>query len=176
MNSRWTRVFALMEEPNQSRCSRLYEENREVIDKARGSKSKHQAWEGGYIDHVCEVIWIAEEMFATLNKFRTLDFSLADAVLVLFLHDIEKPWKHKLVDGKYVDDYEVSWSKTNFVLNKIKAYGIELTEAQMNAILYCEGEKEAYDPNKNVQMPLAAFCNCCDLISARIWHNYPRKN
>ena len=187
----WNRVFELIGEPNQSKCWRFYRENHEAIDKARGSKTKHQAWEGGLIDHICECVGVAIELHSTLNRLRPLEFTLSDVALVLFWHDMEKPWKHQIgekiggerINNKIVDSSNFAYGATTsnalnpkflFVLNKVKEYGIELSDSQLNALTYVEGEKTDYSPYERVQNPLAAFCSCCDLISARIWFNYPK--
>lgn len=59
-----------------------------------GSKSKHQNWQGGYIQHLEEIMNIAIEMYHLLDTKRTLTFTISDCILVLFLHDLEKPWKY----------------------------------------------------------------------------------
>ena len=191
-NISWTKVFDLIGEPNKSKCWSFYRENHEAIDKARGSKTKHQAWDGGLIDHICECVGIAEEMYVSLNKIRPLPFALSDAALVLFWHDMEKPWKHQFgeeiggekINNKVVDKVMFAYDRFTkgaanpkflFVLAQIKKYGIDLTESQLNAITYVEGEKNDYSQYERIQMPLAAFCNCCDLISARVWFNYPKE-
>jgi hypothetical protein len=62
-----------------------------IIGNAPGSTKNHQAWEGGYIDHITEVMNIAHWLYT--SSPRPLPFGLADALEVLFLHDLEKPWK-----------------------------------------------------------------------------------
>ena len=52
------------------------------------------AWTGGYINHLEEAMNIAQNMFEMMNNFRPLDFTLSDAVLILFLHDLEKPFRY----------------------------------------------------------------------------------
>ncbi|MCU0687543.1 MAG: hypothetical protein MUF34_35755 [Polyangiaceae bacterium] len=58
----------------------------------QGSTNNHQAWRGGDLDHVAEVMNIAVVLFEQLSKKRPLPFSLSDILLVVVLHDIEKPW------------------------------------------------------------------------------------
>lgn len=54
----------------------------------------------------------------------------------------------------------------------IKAYGIKLTEVQENALKYVEGVSDAeYTPGARTMGELAAFCHCCDIMSARLWHD-----
>ncbi|MEZ4211230.1 MAG: hypothetical protein R3B39_03005 [Candidatus Paceibacterota bacterium] len=37
-----------------------------------------------------------------MSYLRKLNFTISDALLILFLHDIEKPWKYDIVEGKAV--------------------------------------------------------------------------
>ncbi len=80
----------LIDEPNRSRCLRLYEDHKEKIVTAFGSKSKHQAWKGGYRDHVKETMEFAVDLYQLYEDKRNYQFTLSDALLTLFLHDIEK--------------------------------------------------------------------------------------
>jgi hypothetical protein len=77
---------------NGAACARLLVGNRRLFESARGSSHNHQAWSGGYVDHVTEVMNVAVVLYDALNTKRPLPFTLSDALLVLFLHDIEKPW------------------------------------------------------------------------------------
>ncbi|MEB3340037.1 hypothetical protein, partial [Okeania sp.] len=82
----------MIDKPNGSKCLQLLEENRQLFQTVRGSTHNHQAWVGGYIDHIQEVMNIAYSFYHHLNGLRTLPFSLSDVLLVTFLHDLEKPW------------------------------------------------------------------------------------
>lgn len=87
-------VIKFIDEPNRQICFRFLEENKELLEKSKGSKTKHQAWEGGYLDHVCETMNIAILLFESFKSTkREIPFLLSEALLVLFLHDTEKPWK-----------------------------------------------------------------------------------
>lgn len=175
-NISWTRVFDLIGEPNKQKCWKIYQEHQHVMEHARGSKTKHQAWDGGYIDHICETVGIAEAMYEAMSRLRPLEFSLSEAALVLFIHDLEKPFKHQEVDGKIIDNPSLATmeSRKEFVLKMCADYGINLTDAQKAAYKYIEGEGNDYHPYHRVQNPLGAFCHCCDVFSARIWFNYPK--
>ncbi|MBW2998182.1 hypothetical protein KY321_01465, partial [Candidatus Woesearchaeota archaeon] len=45
-------LLDMIDEPNSSRCEQIYLDNKEMFDKAKGSKVKHQAWSGGYYSHL----------------------------------------------------------------------------------------------------------------------------
>ena len=173
----WNRVFELIKQPNRDRCYALYEAHRVAMDEARGSKGKHQAWSGGYLDHVCETVGIAEKMYETLYLMRPhLGFDLSDAALVLYVHDLEKPFKHQEKDGRIIDapGLDTKDGRKKFVLDLLGKFEIELTESQLTAFMYIEGEGSDYNPYRRVQNELGAFCQCCDTISARIWYQYPK--
>lgn len=92
-----------------------------------------------------------------------LAFGLLDAPVVLFLHDIEKPWRPR-------EDLQTKAQRAAFRLSMVDAYGIRLTEMQKNALKYVEGEGDDYRSDRRVMSELAAFCHMCDVASARIWH------
>ena len=169
-------LMALIEQPNRDACHRLLQDNRRLFESAPGSSHNHQAWPGGYLDHVTETMNIALALYRTMVSRRPLPFSLADALLVLFLHDIEKPWKYAATEGPMTDFPLVSNIKRHrheFRLNKLAEYGISLTAEQTNAMRYVEGEHADYSARHRVMGPLAAFCHICDVASARLWHDCP---
>ncbi|MCR4327077.1 MAG: hypothetical protein NUV46_00675 [Nanoarchaeota archaeon] len=165
-------LFQIIDEPNRSLCIKIYLKNKDKFERAKGSSFKHQSWEGGYLDHIREVMNIAALIYPILNARRKLTFSLSDALLVLYLHDLEKAWKY---GGNKKEVEEVKKFKENyeFVLSKTKEYNFKLNPEHLNALKYVHGEGKDYDKKKNVQGALAAFVHNCDVISARIWHNFP---
>ena len=170
MPERIKRLLRLVDEPNASICVKILEENLELFRAAPGSSHNHQAWPGGYLDHVAETMKIAFELHLSLCLFRRLDFSCSDPILIMFLHDLEKPWRYSGVDLNSKKERREFRDKT------IEEYGIVLTEEQKNALLYVEGEHEDYSNLKRAMNPLAAFCHMVDVASARIWFDYPRRN
>ncbi len=147
---------------NFARCVDLLEKESFLFLQSPGSSHNHQAWPGGYLDHIGDVLAIAETLYTNVAGFP---FKLSDAILVLFLHDLEKPWKY--VEGvSFKDDAH----KHAFRLEKIGEYGIQLDEDCLTALKYVEGEHADYSNTKRAMNPLAAFCHMCDVASARIWH------
>jgi len=71
-------------------CQGLLVELREGFASARGSSHNHQTWDGGYLDHVTEVLNLAVLLYPVLDGKRKLPFTLSDALLVLFLHVEER--------------------------------------------------------------------------------------
>lgn len=145
-------------------CLKLYYDNYDIFATCPGSSHNHQTWVGGYIDHMCAISEIAKTIYASLSQIRPLPFKLEDALLCLFLHDLEKPWKYAGLKH-FTSDEE----RLTFVREKATEYGIDWTEERWNAVKYTHGEGEDYRSDVRVQTPLAAFVHCCDVMSARIW-------
>jgi hypothetical protein len=140
--------------------------HRILIGTAQGSSHNHQAWEGGYRDHVTETMNIAFWLYVTSP--RLFPFSLSDALEVMFLHDIEKPFATQLkAAGKYTKA-----DRKQYRADFIREHGIVLSPEQENALQYVEGVPDSeYTPGERTMNELAGFCHCCDILSARVWHD-----
>ena len=158
-------LLSLLPEPHYTDCVNFIKTHRELFETSKGSAIKHQAWPGGYKQHIEEVMNIAVVTYCALNDWRPLPFTLPDALLCLFLHDIEKVWKHVLKEE----------DKLNLDKDKFLKENFHLTEEHLNAIKYAHGEGEDYHPVNRVQTPLAAFVHHCDNTSARIWFDFPKE-
>ena len=155
-----------IDEPNRAGCRRIYSANLKLFSEAAGSSHNHQNWPGGYLDHTGETMNIAVLLYDALGAARHLPFSLSDALLILSLHDLEKPWKSV---RRFADKED----RRKFREYKLGEYIIILTPAQENALRYVEGEGDAYTNSHRVMNELAAFCHMCDVWSARGWYAYP---
>ena len=51
-----------------------------------------------------------------------------------------------------------------------------LSTEQENAMKYAEGELDDYTNQRRVMNELAGFVHICDVLSARVFHNYPRRS
>jgi len=162
------RMLDTLDEDTATKCRKIYTDCKDIFDEAPGSGHNHQAWPGGYLGHVEETMNIACILYDSMSKYRSLDFALEDALLVLYLHDIEKPWKYAGEGG-----IKTKAERKAFREYLINTYGIELTPEQKNGLKYVEGEFEDYSNRRRVQGPLAAFCHMCDVASARIWFDFP---
>lgn len=157
-------------------CLRMYAENCDLYREVQGSTHNHQAWPGGYHDHVAEVMNLAHVLFETLNAQRQLPFTLSDLLLVVFLHDAEKPWKYEVgPDGElqHRPGMETKDDHQRFRMKKLAEYGITLTPEQENGLEYAEGEIKNYSNRKRHMGPLAAVAHMCDVASARLWFDHP---
>lgn len=156
----------------QMLCRQLIQDFSSEFKTYPGSILKHQSWRGGYQNHVEEAMNIAVELYNTLDEKRPLAFSLSDALFTLFIHDLDKllcykKTKEGFVRIKRYEEIDVA----EFLKKK---YHYSLNTIERNAIQYIHGEGKDYHPTKRVMLPLAAFVHCCDIVSARIWHDKGR--
>ena len=163
-------------EPNRTACLKILSDNRKLFQTVQGSTNNHQNWLGGYFDHVQEIMNIAMAIYQRLNSVRPLPFSISDLLLVVFLHDVEKPWKYDLgSDGQlhHKPELKTKEDQQRFRMEKLKEYGVVFTPEQENGMKYAEGELSDYSGRRRVMGPLAAVAHMCDVCSARVWFDHP---
>ena len=165
-----------IDNPNGAACAKILADHRTLFATVQGSTNNHQAWRGGYLDHVSEVMNIAVVLYEQLSAKRPLPFSLSDLLLVVFLHDIEKPWKYELgADGQLHHKAEMQGKAAHqkFRMEMLGKYGITLTAEHENGLKYAEGELNDYTNKQRMMGPLAAMAHMCDVASARLWFDFP---
>jgi hypothetical protein len=162
-----------VDEPYSSAFQRLLKEQGKLFESARGSSHNHQAWVGGYADHIREVMNTAIVLYNALGQLRPLPFSQTEALVVLFVHDLEKPWAYEEVDGIWRRKPGLKGNAHAFRLAKLAEIGVQLPPELECAVFFVEGEGSHYSNQARAMNPLAAFCHMCDTASARLWHDYP---
>lgn len=170
------KLISLIDKHNQSICLKILQDNRLLFETARGSTHNHQTWDGGYIDHITDGMNLVPYLFHMLHSIRPLPFSMSDALLVFFIHDLEKPWRILIKGGKAFNKEGIS-TKSEFAAfrnQKLIEYGLVLTPEQENAFKYIEGEYKDYSSTHRVSNELAAFCHMVDTWCARGWYDYPK--
>ena len=60
--------------------------------------------------------------------------------------------------------------------NPIQPLAYGALTGEENAMRYAEGENNDYTNLRRVMNELAGFCHICDILSARVFHNYPRRD
>jgi hypothetical protein len=172
-------LVAMIDEPSRSGCQKLLNDYRALFEKTRGSTHNHQTWDGGYIDHITDGLNYTYHLYAFDTSFgRPLPFSLSDALLIFYLHDLEKPWRIEVMDDGTVRNRPGLDTKEAFKAfreQKLAEYGITLTDYQLNGLTYVEGELKDYSSTHRVMNELAAFCHKVDNWSARGWYAYPKE-
>lgn len=169
-------LLDLIDHPNRAACKKLLVDNLELFKRVQGSTHNHQAWPGGYLDHVTEVMNIGLKLYDQFATIRRMTFSISDLMLVLFLHDIEKPWKYEIGEDGQLQHKPTMLTKADhqrFRMEKLAEYSIELTPEHENGLKYAEGELSDYSNRERKMGPLAAMAHMSDVASARIWFDYP---
>ncbi len=187
-----TELLKMIDEPNRSICERFIADNRERFMAAAGSTRIHQAWQGGLLDHVVEVMNFAVLYYRTLEPLRRFtllppeqQFTLSDALVVMFWHDVEKVWRSRLdannqiifePDGRVavMPGLEKKADRIAFAAKIIDDYGVEFTAAMVNAWKYVEGIRDTeYTPDDPLIWPLGVICHMSDFTSAREFRLHP---
>lgn len=168
--------LTVINQPFRSIFYQILRDHRHVLLSAPGSRRNHQAWRGGYIGHVAECFRLAKYLIE-YEKQRERPFSLSDAYIVLFLHDIEKPFAYTFNEkGEVITRPELSQKadKKAFREKFIEEYNIPLTDDHRNGLQYIEGVRDAdYKPHDRIMEPLAGLCHAVDTFGARVDHEYP---
>ncbi len=157
-------------------------DHRERLAIAPGSRGAHHAWRGGYTEHLRQTMMIAAQnyrLFADTGRLSELSdeeaFTLSDALVVMFLHDIEKMFIYDFDEsGNVAQLVHVTKSeRKEFQRAIIQQYGFILTPTMENALLHVEGVRdEYYVPGERVDEPLAALCHAADNLSARGFYDH----
>jgi hypothetical protein len=169
-----------IDDPRQNSLIKIYNEFKDLFHYAHGSSFNHQAWIGGYADHIAECLRINDIIYNALHAVRPLNFTKASAAIVLFFHDIEKPfrygpkedarctiWQKKLKNDPAAWE-EAKWDILSEIENK---FHITFSKDEKNALKYTHGEGHDHRKDARIASPLAAHVHHCDNISARIWFN-----
>jgi hypothetical protein len=170
-------LLDMIEGENGDACKRIYSDFKDEFGAAPGSSHNHQAWPGGYIDHVTDAMNVGLSVYELYNEQRPLPFTASDVLLIVYLHDLEKPFKYTFSDT-YVSEKREQFPDKNagevFKRELIERYGIQLNEMQDNALEFVEGIRDhKYQRGKRVMGELAVVCHIADLTSARLWYNHP---
>jgi len=150
---------------------KLYTDERERILAAPASRKAHQAWLGGYVGHIHDMLVLARVSYSAIcSSVRPVPFLLSDANAAILLHDIEKPWK-------YVEPcvaMDTKDERQRFRETLCSQYELLLSDEVCNAIEYAEGEHHNYISGERTMGRLAAFVHSCDVMSARCFFDRPQ--
>lgn len=156
--------------------------NHELVQSAPGSRDAHHAWPGGYKEHLRQSFvhtHILFELWQRMSVQQQLPdhehFTESDALTVMFLHDVEKPFIYAWDDQGGIRRV-TSMTKAErkaFRQDIITTYGFCITPAMQNALQFVEGVRDDdYVPGKRADWPLAALCHAADNLSARGLYSY----
>jgi len=170
-------IVQKVEMPNRDAIIEVYVQNAERIAQTPGARKKHQAWEGGYLDHVVYATNYGIRLH-NLNKelgFKP-DHNEGDISLVMLLHDFGKIARYKR--GKNGWDYveKPDQAEHDFFNLAIDSNGFQLTNIQRNALEFVHGEGSKYTPQGRLMVPLATVCHQADVWNARYCPDNPLPN
>lgn len=130
------------------------------------------------MSHVLDTMNYAYYLYDFNASFgRPLPFTKSDGLLIMFLHDLEKPWRIETMEDGTVRNrpgLDTKEAFKKFREDKLEEYGLMLSKYQLNGLTYVEGELKDYSSTHRVMNELAAFCHQCDNWSARAWYDYPK--
>lgn len=161
-------LFKLIDDPLGLKLDEIHNDWWPLFKVSPGAKNNHHIWKGGYLDHVLDCMNIAVELYRLFQHRRPLNFSLSSALAVLYLHDIEKPFKYV----RSQPNLETKIQRREFRHQFVLEWDIPLNLEGMFALDQTEDENEDYSANKRVMSELAAFCHTCDTLSARVWFDF----
>lgn len=174
---RMEEALNFIDEPNRTACLKILNENRKLFETIPGSTHNHQTFVGGFYGHIEDCLNYAYYLYDFDASFgRPLPFSKSDALLIMFLHDLEKPWRIEVLDDGTVRNrlgLDTKAAFKEFRERKLSEYNVKLDGNLLNALTYVEGELSDYSSTHRVMNELAAFCHKVDVHSARIWYSYP---
>lgn len=153
----------------------LFLRENDFIKIAQGSNIKHQAWEGGLMDHYCQVASLMNRSISDAEKFGLkMDFSKADQYAAIVAHDFEKIFKYSTSEAqKEYDSLKGdSEDETVFVQKYFNKLHVYPTDEVWNAVQNAHGELKHYDPHFSVAHQLAAHLHGADWLSARIYKHH----
>lgn len=169
----FTDVAAAIAAPNTRPALKLARDLLHIFPEAAGATTKHQAWRGGYYDHIVDMANIAYDLWQLWGKGIT-EFTFNDVLLVLYLHDCEKPFRRanekQLLHFPWAEKTPGK-SDEAFRDHLMKEYRFIINHRIRNAISHTEGEHSDYSPTTRTMSELATFSHICDVASARIWHS-----
>ncbi len=175
----------MIDEPNRGRIQQIVAQHGDLFQRAPGSSHNHQAWSGGYRGHITDVMnriyhkVYFERSLGRMQYFPAEErYTLSDALLCGFCHDLEKPWKYYPDSWFLGSDLGPLESKhqRDDVRNKIFAYyGLQFEARHINALRYAEGTRDGEYSNKSRLMwPLAVIVHTADIESGRHDYAFPR--
>jgi hypothetical protein len=154
-------------EPRLEQVLRFHEDHVNLINRAKGSTSKHQAWEGGYRHHIEQCIEIGLSLYSIYHRHVHDLFTQEQVVTVLYFHDIEKIWKG--VKESHIT-LQPSFKILYYTQILPELYGIVFSEDELTALKYIHGEGHDYCEDR-VMNELGALCHAADVLSARLFHD-----
>ena len=170
-------IVQLVEMPNKNAIIDAYVQNADRIAITPGARKKHQAWKGGYLDHVVYATNFGIRLHnLNLKLGFQPDHNEGDIALVMLLHDFGKIARYKKVENGWDYVENPDQAEHDFFDKTIKSHNFQLTNIQKNALEFIHGEGSKYTPKGRLMLPLATLCHQADVWNARYCPDNPLPN
>lgn len=161
-------IVQLVDQPNKDAIIESYVQNAERVAQTPGARKKHQAWDGGYLDHV---VYATNYGIALHNLHKQIgfqpDYSESDIAIVMLLHDFGKVARYRKVENGWDYVENPNQAEHDFFNHIIESHNFQLTAIQMNALEFVHGEGSKYTQKRRLMLPLATICHQADIWTAR---------
>lgn len=190
-------VDAYISSPRKEKVLELFNklEEKIILCPASGKSHFHNAFPGGYVDHVNRVVQSALELKRVWEKIgATIDFTEEELVFSALFHDFGKigdgekegyvkqtdQWRQKNLGEQYTPNKDLSFmliqDRSLFLLQK---YNIEISEKEYLSIklhdgLYEESNKPyyiSYNPDSKFRTNIVEILHQADIIASRTEYN-----
>lgn len=174
-----------------------------LLAPASSKEGYHNAFPGGYVDHVNRVVQASIDLYKTWNKYREVDsFTKEELIFAAINHDLgklgegntpsylpnESDWHVKNQGAIYKVNNKLSFMLVpdRSILNLVKA-GISISDNEYLGIklhdgLYEDSNKPylmSYNPESRLRTSLPLILHQADLLASRVeWENHwlPKMN
>lgn len=167
-------LIKLLDDTHRKPITEFIRCNARLLQSAYATPSGRWTRIGGWWDRTVEGMNVAVALYPILDARRPHPFSLSDALVVLFMRDVEKPWELEDIDGKKMHRINMMTKDEQhiFRMDIAKRWGIPLSSDQLQAIQYSNDDHCDYTP-QGVETRLAVFAYLCDYWCAEGWPDYP---
>jgi len=167
-------IVDLVGQPNRESVINAYVQNAERIAATPGARKKHQAWPGGYLDHV---VYATNYALALHNLHQSIGFKPdhheEDIALVMLIHDFGKVARYQREGEGYGYVENPDEAEHTFFDKAMHDFKFQLTDNQLNALEFIHGEGAKYTPKGRLMLPLATVCHEADTWQARYCPDNP---
>ena len=123
----------------------FHEKEKDRLSTFPASVKNHHMWEGGYAQHVWEVMSNVVDIFTNLKLPKSqINFSADEILCAAYIHDLDKLWRYRRLEGEPPSEKQISYARSlgialtksdtkQSVIAKIDAAkrGVELDEKQI---------------------------------------------
>jgi hypothetical protein len=145
----------------------------------------HHAWEGGYGDHVAQVMAMGLKLYDLMPPEAQAQFSRDDVLLVAYVHDLDKLLRYQKTES----DWKLKQGKVWEIRNGLPGYdeapkviamcaqhGILLEDKHLEAICHHHGgfSLSTMAGQQTEMTVFSTLIHSADMFSAHVWGARPK--